>query len=1170
MRGFNEIKYSLYPETVYLNLQCYHKMKFVLTALLILLATFSIDAQTALSKADFQNPPASSKLHTWWHWMDGNITKEGITKDLEAMKLHGIVGATVLNVGAIYSKEVDVPKVKFNSPEWYAMFHWALQEANRLGITIGFQNCDGWSTSGGPWITPELSMKQYVWTKTEIEGGMEINTALAQPVSLEGFYKDVAVVAFPAEEKPNSFHQDQARIKLNKLAVGDTLTDGNPKTAVNLKKGAIIDVNTDTAFTADKLSIFPYLPFCWDDMGKITVQLTLSSSNDGNVYTKVADLEFIGVNKSIMVSFPETKARFFRVALSKTNFSFFDTYPIAEFELLKNDEEPTFNPAISSFLQKTADVFDVKENVHDTSVNNSKKAIAENAVIDISAYMSADGKLKWKAPEGQWNIVRFGYTSTGIKNNPATPEGLGLEVDKMDTTALNVHFNSFAKKVIESAGAYKGNTLKFVLMDSWEARFQTWSNTFSDEFKQRRGYDLLSWIPVLCGETVGSVQLSEAFLHDYRKTIADLIDQNYYKHFSELCHLNQMEFHGEAIYSNWGGYPPSDPLKANQYMDVPMTEFWAENDANMFANYKPANRPAPGFPMSSALAYDKQLIGSEAYTNYAHYSETSYDLKPFGDAAYCSGVNQLILHSFVHQPFDKKPGMTLGKFGAHFNRNNPVWEFNRDWMAYQSRVQYVLQKGIPVIDVVFYSGDQLPQFFSKSFLDSLPFGIEATACNIDMLKARSKVINGKISFGGKQSFALLMLPNSTKMEYAILQRIAELVKDGAIVYGPKPLQMLAILEIKNDAVAFTKLAEALWGDSGENNYGKGKMISGRSISDVLSELNIIPDLTTNTKNPKEIMYIHRKLENADVYYVFNQQNKNINREVLFRISNKSFEIWNPENGSISKPAIYSVEKNQTRIPVSFKPYESKIFVFKNEVPDHFIQQISLDGKKIFPQQYLSDTTFVIPYAFVRKEKIEFTSKLSGDYTFTTNHNNVIKAKLSQPEMLDLGHLKTRIEFFPISNEAIQPVEITTLKSLTEFDDPAIKYFAGKARYSIDFSVPENFTHTNDSIVLDLGNLGATAEVILNGQLLAYAWQPNTSLVVTGKLKAENKLQITMATVCRNRFIGDLVQFGSVKSLWTTSPIETILNKDMPLRPSGLMGPLKLMSFKNISKYVDVK
>jgi hypothetical protein len=631
-----------------------------------------------------------------------------------------------------------------------------------------------------------------------------------------------------------------------------------------------------------------------------------------------------------------------------------------------------------------------------------------------------------------------------------------------------------------------------------------------------------------------------------------------------------MDFHGEVIYSNWGAYPPLDPLKSNQYVDIPMTEFWAVNDSNYLGDYRPANRPAPGFPMYSALAYDKQIIGSEAYTNYAHYSETPFDLKPFGDAAYCSGVNQLILHSFVHQPFDKKPGMTLGKFGAHFNRNNPIWEFNQDWLRYQARVQYVLQKGEPIVDVIFYAGDQLPQFFSKSFHNDLPFGFQASACNIDMLKKKAKVINGKISFGGRQSFPLLLLPNSTKMEFATLKQFAKLVNDGAVVYGPKPLEMLSVNEIKNNEAEFKKLVAALWGNSGEINYGKGKMISGKPLAEVLSQLKVLPDLTTNTNDPKEIMFIHRMLGNDDVYFVFNQQNKSLNREILFRITDKSPEIWDPENGTTSEPAIYSVEKNQSRMPVTFKPYEAKIIIFKNSSPDNYIKQVSFAGKTIFPLQQLRDTSYAIPQVNLSKGEYRFTTALTGAYTFTTNHFEILKTELTQPEIIDPLNLKIRIEFSPISDEIIKPVEIPILKSLTEFDEPGIKYFAGNAKYTINFSIPKNFLNNSDSIVLNIGNLSATGEVILNGKFLAYPWQPNTCLFVSDILHEENKLEITIADVCRNRFIGDLIQFGSVKSLWTTSPIETILNRDMPLIPSGLMGPLKLISFKRQRKYVDEK
>ena len=1144
-------------------------MRTTLISFLILFFFASVlDAQTPLNKSEFQNPTTSSKVHTWWHWMGGNITKDGIIKDLEAMKSHGVVQATIFNIGEIYTKEVDVPKVKFNSPEWIEMYQWALKEANRLGITIGIQTIDGFATVGGSWITPELSMKQYVWTKASIDGGKEVSVKLAEPIKVQNFYRDEAVVAFPMQENTNSFKEARPEISINTVTTENVLFDGNPKSEIDFKKNHVVDVRFKSDFTANKITLYPHLPFCWDmplvDNGRIKLFFALSTSDDGKTFTKVADLEFVGVNKAVTALFPETQAKYFRLELVKTSFVYFDTLPIAEFELLKDNENPLFQAPVTSFFEKTASVYDLNENALDTNVKNSIQPISENSIVDITRYMSADGTLKWTAPKGRWQIIRFGYTSNGVMVDPATPEGMGLEVDKMDTTALNVHINSYAKKLVDAAGKYKGNTLKFLLMDSWEAQFQTWSKDFAKEFKNRREYNILPWIPVLCGETVGSTELSEAFLFDFRKTIADLLDQNFYKHFAELSHRNQMEFHGEAIYGGWGAYPPMDALKSNEYIDMPMTEFWAGANSNKLLDYKAANKPGTSMPTSSALAFNKQIIGSEAYTGNAHYSEAPGDLKPYGDAAFCSGVNQIILHSYIHQPFDLKPGMTLGKFGGHYNRNNPVWEFNQDWLKYQARVQYILQKGEPVVDVLFYPGDELPWFYTKSFINDLPYGIRPNACNIELLNHKIKVVDGKLSLGGDQHFSLLLLHNSTKMEFSTLKRIAEMVKAGAVVYGPKPLELLSVTDIKNDVAAFNKLAGEVWGNSTENSYGKGKMISGKPLSEIIKQLNVIPDLTTNSQNPKEIMYIHKKLDDMDVYFVFNQQNRALNREILFRVTSKTPEIWNAENGVVTKPAIYSVEKNQTRIPVSFKAFESKIFVFKKEVSVQFIQQVSLAGKEIFPQQQLADTSFQIPQAVINQGEIEFTAELTGEYAFTTNDNKVIMTKLTQPKIVDLVNSKIRIEFFPISDEVIQPVEVTALKSLTEFDNPAIKYFAGKAKYTINFIKPD-FDSASDSIVLDLGKLSATSEVILNGKLLAYPWQSNSRLVVSGLLKAENKLDISVANVCRNRFIGDLIQFGSVKSLWTTSPIESILNKDMPLKPSGLMGPLKLVGYKSAFK-----
>ncbi len=321
---------------------------------------------------------------------------------------------------------------------------------------------------------------------------------------------------------------------------------------------------------------------------------------------------------------------------------------------------------------------------------------------------------------------------------------------------------------------------------------------------------------------------------------------------------------------------------------------------------------------------------------------------------------------------------------------------------------------------------------------------------------------------------------------------------------------------RNDTAAFSKLADALWGNSGENSYGKGKMISGSTIGEVLGQLKVLPDLTTNMDDPDELMFIHKKIGDKDVYFVFNQQNKKLNRELLFRVSGKSPEIWDPENGSIIKTGIYSVENNQTRLPVTFKPYESRIFVFSNEKPDHFIQKVSMGGKEIFPQIRMIDTLSEVPQAVYDQGTFRFTTSLAGDYVFTTNDNQVMTRNLEIPKVLNIEDIKARIEFMPISNELIPPVEISSLKSFTTFNDPAIKYFAGKVTYTIAFNAPPSFISASDSIVMDLGNMDATAEVFLNGKLLAYAWMPHQCIDITGILEANNKMeeqwQMSAATV----------------------------------------------------------
>ena len=1136
----------------------------LIVVLLFIGVNFTI-AQTALNIRDFQTPPQTTKLHTWWHWMNGNISKEGISKDLESMKQQGIVQASIFDIGLPSPNQLDIPKVKFGTPEWYDMFRWSLQEANRLDISIGFLNCGGWSQSGGPWITPESSMKQYVWSKTVVDGGQTINTQLPQPPSRNDFYRDAMVVAFPITEPQNSYQLAHPLVKINNQYT-KALSDANPMSKIDLKNGDAILISFPKVQTLKKISFFPYIynsETRKTERASINSQFSLLTSSDGNTFTKIKELAFVGINKMITVEFPETTAKFFKLECDNCP----KIYSVGEIELLKEGENSSYSSKIANLLEKTQVVSAIQESQLELTTGNPEKGISENSIIDITNHLAPDGKLNWDAPKGRWGIIRFGYTTTGRKNVCSTFEGRGLECDKMDTAALSLHFNSFAGKLIKAAGNYNGNTFKFLLIDSWEAYYQNWTKNFPHEFEKRRGYNLTSWIPVLCGETVENTKLSEGFLHDFQLTISDLIGDNYYKHFAELCHKNQLELHAEVIYGNTGEYPFLDVIKSNNFVDMPMTEFWARPNSSQVIKYEPKPRPNPYsiFPQFSAFDGTKKIIGTEAYTGFANYSESPFDFKPFGDEMFCSGINQMILHSYVHQPTDNKPGLTLEKYAAHFNRHNPWWEFSQDWLTYQARIQSVLQKGEPVADVVFYIGDKLPQSLNKSIINQLPSGFIAYPCNYDMLENKATVEDGRLSFGGTQKYQLLTLPDKKYMELATLKRIAELVHEGLVLYGPKPMEMLSMLEIKNSSAEFNELADKLWGKSIENKaienqYGKGKVMWGKPIDNVLNDLKAVPDLATNQNDPKNIMYFHKKVGDEDVYFVFNQQNRTLNRELLFRVEGKTPEIWNAENGTIAFPAIYSTEQNHIRIPVTFNPFQSLIFVFKSGKSANFISNVTLAGKQIFPQKLLLDTIYTIPRASFTNNGYRFSSELTGDYVFTTNKNESLSKSLTQPTVFNIENFKGKIEFTPIYKDTIQSVEISKLKSLTEFDEPKIKYFAGKSKYTIAFDVPTDFVTSKDSIVLNLGKIDATAEVFFNGKMIGYVWQPNFNMSITNLLKTRNILEVTVANVCRNRFVGDYIQFGNIQSMWTTSPIEQFLNKDTSLKPSGLMGPMKIIKY----------
>lgn len=1109
----------------------------------------------------FQNPPQGANINTWWHWLDGNITNEGITKDLEAMKAQGIVQATILNVGLFDDRDFGVQRVKFASDQWFGMFRWALEEADRLGIKIGAHNCDGWSSSGGPWITPEMSMKQFVWTKAIIKGGQKVNISLKKPYSLDNFYKDVALVAFKTDEPTSSFQLSSPLVSLNDSADASYVTDGDPVSGADMRKGDFLDISLPKPLEFNKIAILPRRSFMWGNTDDFVTSYTLSVSENGKQYHKILDFSIKGLNKTEYVTTPLSTARFARISLDRYGDGR-DESPVqvSELELLRDNEKAFFSPSIPYISEKTGSVTSENAGLFYTTGRGKNFPPAKD-VIELTDKMSPEGTLQWDAPEGNWTVLRFGYTITGATNSPATKEGVGLECDKMDTTAIDLHFRSFPLKLISQAGKYAGNTFKFILIDSWECAFQNWTAAFPSEFEKRRGYSLIPYLPVLCGEIVNSPEESEAVLFDFRKTIADLIEQNYYERFSELCHKNKVEMHAEVIYGN-GTYPPLDILKSTRCVDLPMYEFWSSTDKNMFVKYGPKAGPEFNIPACAVTGYNKGILGSEAYTGYAHYSESPYELKPFGDRAFCSGINQMILHSYVHQPTDRKPGMTLGQFASHFNRNNLYWQYISGWFDFQSRIQYVLQKGVTSPDVLYYLGDQLPEFFGYNQSTTLPFGYQLNACNFDILSNRVVVKDGKLRMNDASDYALLSLPEFPYMNYETLKLIGSLVDQGGIVYGPKPLHTLSKGDLTENIMAFHDLADKIWGKVDgktvtQNSYGKGKVFWGVPISEVLNDIKLNPDFFTNKPENNTFQFIHKKIGETDIYFVANQLDTTINRECLFRVGEKTPEIWDPETGNIIKPGIFRVGNGILRLPFNFKPYQSVLFVFKNGIPADFITDVYKDGKQIFPAAADAEDAEV-PTVTAGKDGETVIVRSSGEYKFQTHGNKSYSGKYGAPQVVEISDFTGTIQFKPGYPASIPSVEITALKPLSENNNPDIRYFAGNAVYTINFSVPDSFVDGRGTLLLDMGNFNAVAEVSLNGRQLGKIWEPGTMLDITGSLKSGNTLVVDVANVYRNRFIGDFIQYGKVKNLFTSSPITDFLDKDKPLKPSGLMGPLKLI------------
>lgn len=995
-----------------------------------------------ITREEFLNPPAEYSLDIWWHWPNGNISREAIRKDLISMHENGIKRATILNV---LGSGQFVERVNYATEEWFDMFRYALDVADSLGMRIGVHNCDGWSTSGGPWITADMSIKTYTWSNVWVNGGKEVDIMLPEPTSNNDYYVDYAVIAFPQHRKVNTYIASAPEVEFNGAPVGDLFNDNNPKSQIEFAQGDRMTIAFGEPFTVREVAMFRYCVFSWSDMEQFTCRFKLSMSDDGSNFKPVGELTFKGANCIMRCSTKPLTARYFQLE------SIDPGVQISEVELLPGNEESEYSHDFTNYLPRTYNTKNISATAYGLDLAENAEFIPEESVIDLSDKMAPDGRLSWNAPQGEWCIVRFGYTTTGITNYPATDEGRGFESDKMDAAATELHFNHLPKKLVEAAGAHNGRTFQFILIDSWECRFPNWTAAFPEEFEKASGYSIKTWIPVLLGYPVGDKEKSQAFVHDYDRTIASLIDRNYYRKIADMVHKSSLEIHSEPIYGNASYYPPLDVLRANSYCDLPMTEFWAKSGPDKQPAYEVDDRYFEGFPIDAALTAGKKVIGAEAYTGYANFSELPQMLKPYGDNVYCSGVNQFILHSYVLQPLDRSTHMTLMEsFGGHFNKNSPWWNFAKDWSLYHARVQYMLQKGEPVIDALYYIGDQYPQNFPYHMLETdLPRGYRANSCNFDYLD--------KIKEAG---FRRIIIPQGVLIEERTATKLEDLKASGIEVY-----------------------------------YAE----EGVSIP-----FDTTPDFSVSSSD-EHFKFIHKKLDGQDIYFVFNQEDRSVCSDFLFRVSGKEPEVWNPENGTSFAPAVWqNTTDGRSSIRLTFKPHQSLFVVFSAE-------------------------------SSAQKE-------------------------MSESGRASVDGLKVRMDFEPFYEKTIAPVETDCLKSLTEFEDEDIRFFGGYVRYTIEFDVPAKFTEAR-ATAINLGSIGGVAEVRLNGKTVRYLWKDDDDIPVDNLLWKGNRLEVILGTTLRNRMAGDMEKYGRPVNVKTPTSVDRLPQGEKDLKPSGLMGPVSVIMYK---------
>jgi hypothetical protein len=1069
----------------------------------------------------FRDPPGSARPRVWWHWVNGNVTKDGIAKDLAWMKRVGIGGLQNFNA-SLRSPVVVKDRLTYASPEWKDAFLFAASEADRLGLELAIAASPGWSETGGSWVGPEDAMKKLVWSETDVAGGKPLAGRLAPLPRQTGPFGtidkvfnvnsmrdvppapphggDVAVLAFPV---PAALAPALPIVRGRDGTVLDAavLFDDNLMSAVALPRtrgeAPVLTLEYATAQTIR--SATAYLPGDAAMFAGAATLPQLEASDDGMAWRPVSAIPAASVPAT--VSFPPVTARYFRVAFPRVPGS--DAAPpggplrVGELRLSGDAKVDRFET--KGAFEMSPDYSRLSQGLGETAGIDPAK------VIDLTARLRTDGTLDWTPPvlpKGQqWRLLRLGHSLTGMTNHPAPAEAIGLEVDKYDAPAVRRYMEHYIGIYRDAAGPdlIGKRGLGAIVTDSIEVATANWTPALIAQFRKLRGYDPLPFMPALAGTIVGSRSQSDKFLFDYRRTLADLIASEHYGTVAKVAHENGLIVYGESLED--GSSLPGDDMTMRRHSDVPMAAMWTHTrKEGPHLNHVADIRGAA----STAHVYGQNLVAAEALTSRSLWADSPATLKRVIDLAFVLGVNRPVIHTSVHQPLDDNaPGLPLNIFGQTFNRHEAWADLAKPWVDYLARNALMLQQGRNLADVAYFYGEESPltELYRKHPVADAPRANAYDFLSADALTtALANDGADLVTTGGARYRALYLGGTARRMTLPTLRKLAALVEGGGTVIGPKPE---ADPSLADDTAEFAALAAKLWRASDTTQLGKGRVIASTQVDVALAQIGIAPDFRFTGQADADIPFVHRQLTakdgGGDSYFLVNRKDRAEVIEAHFRVTGKAPELWHAETGT-AEAVSYRIENGETIVPLTLAPDESVHVVFRKAA-----QAPTLAIKKLVPVQ---------------------VGQVTGPWQVT----------------------------FQAARGAPQSAVFPGLAPLNENADAGIKYFSGAATYSSRFAAPKGWK-TGQPLWLDLGEVGELAEVTVNGKPAGSAWHaPYRVDIGAAAKRGRNTLQVRVANLWVNRLVGDKQPGATPIARTPANPYPA----DAPLRRSGLIGPVTLL------------